>query len=315
MIKRLQNKIAESRLALPFMVVYACLIWLAAGLVSNGWWLQFGCFATSCYLMATMNNVHVLLRIYSRMVSCVFIALSCAACFLFPSLNGAVTEICMIACLLLWFTSYQDREASGRTYYAMLFLGIASMTFVEVLWLLPMMWVMMYTNLMSLSWKTWMASLLGVLTPYWAWFCWLLYYGSLSTLTDHFSQLATTPTFNIAQWTEDIPSLLMLLLVFVMAAIGTTHFIRKHADDKIRIRMLYAIFIWMDAVTLLMLLLMPQHYDTLIRLMVVFTSPLMGHYIALTRTRVTDITFKVLAVIILAITFYHLWLWNTSSPS
>jgi hypothetical protein len=71
----------------------------------------------------------------------------------------------------------------------------------------------------------------------------------------------------------------------------------------------------MDAVTLLMLLLMPQHYDTLIRLMVVFTSPLMGHYIALTRTRVTDITFKVLAVIILAITFYQLWLWNTSSPS
>ena len=44
MKKYLQNKIAESKLALPLTMVYAVIVWLASGLFGGEWWIQFFCF-------------------------------------------------------------------------------------------------------------------------------------------------------------------------------------------------------------------------------------------------------------------------------
>lgn len=131
--KLLQGKVAGSRLSMPVMAVFGTMIWLAAGLAKEGWWLQFACFGVAAYLTLLINNVHVLLRIYSRMVSCSFIGLTCCACFLFPSLPGAVTQLCMTAFLLIIFICYQDRQSPGITFYAFLLIGIASLTFVNIL--------------------------------------------------------------------------------------------------------------------------------------------------------------------------------------
>ena len=38
--KSLQSKVTGSRLAMPFMAVYATMIWLFAGLTTEEWWNQ-----------------------------------------------------------------------------------------------------------------------------------------------------------------------------------------------------------------------------------------------------------------------------------
>ena len=68
MIKRIQNKVAESRFTLPAVAVYGGIIWLLCGLFPQQWWLQFTLFAVSTYLMVELNNSNVLIRIYSRSV-------------------------------------------------------------------------------------------------------------------------------------------------------------------------------------------------------------------------------------------------------
>ena len=40
MTKLLQNKVAESKLALPVTALYATIVWLLGGLVMQQWWLQ-----------------------------------------------------------------------------------------------------------------------------------------------------------------------------------------------------------------------------------------------------------------------------------
>ena len=115
MIKRTQNKIAESRTTLPVVVSYAILIWMAAGLLTHNWWIQFACFLVSSYLMVELNNQNALIRIYSRMVSCSFLVLSCAGNFLFPSLEVALGQLCFICFLLLLFRTYQDKASPGDT--------------------------------------------------------------------------------------------------------------------------------------------------------------------------------------------------------
>jgi hypothetical protein len=114
MIKRTQNRVAESRFMLPVVVAYAIAVWLASGLLIpaipitsaellRGAWVQFACFLISAYLMVELNNSNALIRIYSRSVSCSFIVLVCAGCFLFSSLGGAIVQLCMVAAFIAAF--------------------------------------------------------------------------------------------------------------------------------------------------------------------------------------------------------------------
>ncbi len=311
MTKRLQNKIAESRLALTVMTTYGVLVWLAAGTLTQGWWVQLACFLASCHLMMIMNNTLALIRIYSRMVSCSFIALTCTACFLFPSLVGGFTQLCIIGSLLMLFTTYLDEKAQGRTYYAFALWSLASIAYVQLLWFIPVLWLMMYSNLMALSLRNWEASVLGVLTPYWFWGCWLVFQNDMPILYDHL--LGLVPQWSVAvnyYANLSLSELLSLFVTITSMVTGIIHFINKRSGDKIRIRMIFYCFIWLNILAVVLLLLQPQLYDMTFRLMVICTAPLLGHFISLTSTKITNIYFLVLATATLLITLFNIGLWT-----
>ncbi|MBQ9230844.1 MAG: hypothetical protein IJ190_06630 [Prevotella sp.] len=306
MKKRLQNKVAESRIAMPVVAVYATCCWLLAGLIQENWWVQFGYFALSTYLMMVMNNSYALIRVYSRMLSCSFMALTCMACFLFPSFHGAATQLLVIATYLILFHTYQDKSSVGMTYYGFLFLGLASMAYIPIIYLLPVLWILMWSNLQALSWRTFLASLLGVITPYWFWFCWLFYQEDLTPFADHFIPLADFQTpFHFSVLSLGGAATLLLLVVFTI--LGAIHFWHTSFMDKIRIRQFYSLFIRMNLVIFLLICLQPQHYDSLIRLAIVNTAPLTAHYISLTHTRFSNVVFIIMTIIVLILTTYNLW--------
>lgn len=305
MNKRLQNKIAESKLALPVTGVYAIVIWLLCGLVTNQWWLQFGCFILSSYLMAELNNINVLIRIYSRMVSCTFLVLSCAACFLFPLQQGAILQLCFVGFLSILFMGH-DKESTGAAYYAFLVLGIGSMAFVQIVYFLPLFWLLMGTNLQMLSWRTFSASLLGLLTPYWFGACWLVWQEDFSPVVDHFSQLADFSSL-VGIRLLTLNQLVFFTVLCLLTATGIIHYIRSHHGDKIRVRLLYGFFAWVAIFSLMLTVVLPRHYDALIRMAIVCTASLLAHFIALTSTKITNIAFFVVVGGLLLLTGYSLW--------
>ena len=102
----------------------------------------------------------------------------------------------------------------------------------------------------------------------------------------------------------------MVTFVFVIitATTGTIHYLRTSFNDKIRIRMLYNCFIVMNILSTSYLIAQPQHYDFLMRMIVINTSPLIAHFIALTHTRVTNISFCIITISALLLTAYNLWI-------
>lgn len=291
---------------MPATVAYAVGVWLLCGVLTHQYWWQLACFAVTTYLMVELNNIHALIRIFSRMVSSVFLALICCASFLFPAIHEASMLVCLAAFTLLLFLTYQNKEAAGLTYYAFLFFGVASIAYVHVLFFLPLIWLLMLTNVMSLSWRTWGASLLGLLTPYWFGLVWLLYQNDYTLAIDHFSALAVfEEPFNLNAITDGQKA--TLALTIFMAMIGAIHFIRKSYQDKIRIRMLYFFFMWIDIAALLFLLLQPQHFNAMLLIMILNSAPLIAHFIALTSTKLTNATFLVLSTVTLLLTAYNIW--------
>lgn len=309
-MRRIQNKVAESRWALPMAILYSIAIWLLAGLVQEQWWIQFGCFLLSSILMAHLNNINVLIRIYSRMVSVSFIFLSTAAVFLFPSVKGAVIQLCFIASLLFFYNCYQDKETPGWTFYTFLFLGLGSIADIHFLYFVPIFWLMMVIIVYSISWRTVVASLVGLLTPYWFWTAWILWQenGNITSITKHL--LAVTDYQMPVPLTSQ--QALLLGLIVLLGITGAIHFLRTSSRDKIRTRQMFYSFFIIGAAAGILMVLQTQHYDMLIRIMTIAVSPLIGHFLALTKTKITNIAFIVISVAVLALTFFNLW--TSSSP-
>lgn len=306
MRKLVQNIVAGSRLTLPITSAYAIGIWLTCGLFTANLWLQFACFGIASYLMMVLNNQNALIRIFSRMVSCAFLLLSCAACFLMSDIRGGIMQMFVIGTYLFLFQSYQDKEAVGKTYYGFLMMGLASLACPYILYFVPLIWLLMVTNLLSMSWRSWLSSLFGILTPYWFIAAWLVYQHDLTPLVSHLSPLVDFQ-FPIRHADLSINVLLTWGLLGICSLTGIIHFINKSSYDSIRIRLLYGFFIWMDLFAFALMAFQPQHYDMLLRMMIINTSPLIAHFLTLTSTKITNVAFYVLTGLILIITVYNVW--------
>lgn len=258
-------------------------------------------------LMMYLNNLYALVRVYSRSVSCTFILLSCAACFQFGSLEGHILTLCIISAFLLLFRTFHDNQSPGWTYYAFLCLGLASLVFIQVVAYIPLFWLFMVFQLNSASWRTMTASVFGLLTPYWFAGAVLMATGNVQSMTDHLIEVTHWQVLTgYHQLTAN--QLLLLMLIVVFAVTGIIHFIRNNYADKIRTRMFYACFIYTTLLTVAFIALAPAYYDELLRILIVSTSPLVGHFVALTHTRITNVAFIAGAVLTFLLTMLNLWM-------
>jgi len=306
-MKRLQNKIAEHGMTLSVAVCYTVGVWILAGGIQKQWWLQLLCFAASTVLVAVINDTNALLRVRSRMVSCTFLVLSAAVPFVFISLQGSFVQLCAVVSNLILFHSYQDKLSHGWTLYAFLCLGLASMTFVQALFFLPFLWLLMATQLLTLSWRTWAASLLGVMIPYWFLLPYYVYKQDFKPLADHFSALGT---FSQPLEYAHLPigTILAIILIALLTLSGGLHLWRYGYEDKIRTRQIYSCYTLMSWLTLLFLVLQPQHILVLMPLVIVNTSPIIAHFLTFTHTRVSNIAFFVIIGLIALLTALNLWM-------
>ena len=310
-MKRAQNIIAESKLTLPVTAVFSFVVWLLSGLVEQRLWLQLACLASTVYLLVELTNQNALLRVRSRMVSSTFIMLSSSACFLIPQLTGAVVQLCVVATFFMLFQTYQDSQAVGRTYFAFMALGLSTLLFVQMLWYVPVLWVLMATQLQSLSWRSWWASLLGLATPYWFLLLWLVSpfqmtadaAADLSFFGQHFSQLAEV---HFEEPTLTAGRIAVFAVTLVLAVAGMIHFQQYSFEDKIRIRLLYGFFTTVTIVTLLFIIAQPHHFDVLLPLCFVCASPLIAHVFTFTATRLSNILFFAALAVVIGVTVYNL---------
>ncbi len=306
MKKRLQNRVALSRWALPVTIVYGLAICLIVGMMEREQLSTFVLLVVSSLMMAELNNSYSLIRIYSRMVSCSFLVMTSMCLRLFPSAEVVVVQLTFIAFLLLIWRAYQNPGAVGWVFYAFLALGVSSIVFPKALLFVPVLWVVMGTNVLCLSARTLMASILGLLTPYWFFAAWLFYTNDLGMLAGHFaSVVAFQPLFQFNG--IDIHHLVTFGFILLLAVIGATHFIIYSYQDRIRIRLIYETFIVLDACCVIFALLQPQHFNELLGMAIVNTSPLIGHFLALTHSRLSNITSISIALIAFAITLFNLW--------
>lgn len=304
--KRLQNKIAESRLALPVVAALALVVWLLSGLAAHHE-LRLLLFCASAYLMVELNNRNALIRTYSRMVSCSFIVLMTMAANLLQDVSFWVVQLCAIVALAILLRCYQDKRAQGNVFYAFFFIGVASAFFMQILFFVPFVWILMGTNLMCLSFRSVLASLLGLVAPYWFLAGYYAFVGDINALVAHV--MTITEFAPLLQYGGlNLHVALTFAFVSIITLTGIVHFFRNSYKDKIRTRMIYEMLIVMALLVFLLAVLQPQHALMLLSVLTIYASVLVAHYIALTHTRLTNASFVLIVIVAVALTFYNIWI-------
>jgi hypothetical protein len=257
--------------------------------------------------MMELNNVNALIRTYSRMVSCSFLMLMAMSATTFGDLQGNMVQICLISFFMILFHTYQNKNATGWVFYAYLCVGLASLPFIQILFFVPFFWLFQRFYMISFSWRTFFASIIGLITPYW-------FLAAFFLLTNQPMRIVTTIT-RIAEfqpmssWQPPSEHLsLTLIFVFLLGLTGTIHFLRYSYQDKIRIRMIYYVFIATWLLSSIFAAVQPQHAPIMLKVMMISTSALIAHFITLTKTRITNVAFLLILVCLILLTVYNLWM-------
>ena len=313
MKKYLQNEVAENVLTLPIAAAFTFVVWLTAGLLTHQWWFQLLLLALTAYLMVELSNDNALLRVRSRMVTSTLLILTACNPQIFSCTPGAIVAFCLVAALQLLFRTYQDQQSMGLTFYAFIFVGVASVFFVQTLLFVPILWILMLTQLQMLSLRTWMASVIGLLTPYWFVMPWIIWQQEFWHLSNHFSILLHHEApLSLSQLSLGQQSFIgLIVLSFIISAF---HFTTHAFEDRIRIRQLFGFLGWTGMAAIILLLALPQLYDPLIRIIIICVSPFVAHYFTLTSSRITNIIFIisfVLTAVVLGINIYEYFVSST----
>lgn len=265
------------------------------------------CAFLSTFLMAELNNRNALMRVYSRMVSSSFLALIMMSSFMNHDMVSYLSITGFIFFYLILFSAYQDKSSVGNVFYAFAALGMVSLVWVKVLYLLPILWILMTTNILCMSFRTWLSSILGLMAPYWFVIGYYFAFNKTGDLVAHFM-----PLLNLHGLlkTEMLTRHEIISLVFtgVLFATGAIHFIRHSFNDKIRVRMHFEFFITMGITCIALIIIMPNQFDKLFGLLIINTAPLLSHFITLTHTKVTNIASIIIVLTMLALTAYNLWI-------
>ena len=191
-------------------------------------------------------------------------------------------------------------------YTSFVFIGIASFFFIQIIFFVPLIWVSMSFFLLTLNWRSFFASILGLLTPYWLSLGVFFFSDATDKMLDHITSIAyfqPLPDY----WNYDIHHYVAFGFILLLMIIGIIHFTRNSYLDKIRTRMFFNTFILMSTACVALIVLQPIHFYPLMGILIVNVSPLIAHYITLTHTRLTNISFFIIIAISISIIAFNLW--------
>lgn len=299
-----QQKVTHGRWTLPFAAVYGAGVWLLAGLVQRNLWAPFLLMALSVYLMVELNNRNTLLRTRSRMVSSSFVMLSLMSITQLSDWRIATVQLCMVAFLMLIFQMYQSPQNRPVVFYAFMFVGIASVAWVHILWMVPLLLILLARPLYGMSLKGFSAAILGLICPLlWCSLVYVFLKGDYEPLLEYVLPLADASVL-LNYKVVTLEMILPFAIHVVLLVTGMVYFFRTSYKDKIRVRMLYWVFILLSLFLTLAISVAPAYHAQLMAMLTVTVSPLVARYFLSTRARIINYVFILLLLLVVACTVY-----------
>lgn len=294
-----QNQVAESRLTLPLSVAVFLTVRALEGMTASitavaGALL---CLATAAVMLETNVGLQIL-RVRSRLGESLWLLMAATMPWLYPLGEVAVCAFCLACAMGLLLCCYQSRTAVAWVYHCFLFLGVGSV-FAPVMLLLSLMFYLCLALFMrAFSWKAFWAGVMGLATPYWCWTLWEACAGDVTRVSvwvmERWQAVIPRDGLSLMPDVRLMPVWGMLVLV---SLVGIVHYMRKRYNDKIRVRMMYYVYLYVTLFLHAAFLLLPSSRLEVLAMLPVSSCLLLAHHWAMEGGRVGQLTLLVCLVV------------------
>ena len=314
--RRLHNRIAESELTFPICALLAILSWgwqawrMAAGYEALAW-LGGGLLMALlvAYVVMETNNTFQLIRVRTRWVAGTWLLLASAFPFMHAAGAPLLLTAIMAICYNLTFHCYQLPKSAPQYFYITLLLSAGSILHPLMLAFLPAFFFYIIVLMRSMSLRTLVAGLAGILLPYLLWGAWQFLSDDLSPLFMHYQRISGWTLPHAEDYRQlSVRQIISWSIIGFYTLVGLLHYWRTNYNDKIRTRMMLYVFAWQTILLHGLLALLPRCYTTLMALMFVSVPPLFIHYLALSSNRFSVLIFFVSILSYLLLLYANLWM-------
>jgi hypothetical protein len=245
------------------------------------------------YLMAELNNRYALLRTSTRIISSLTAMLLATLVPLHAFQSAHIVLLAVVFSFFPLFSTYQTPSPIS-TFLISLSLSLASYIFPQVLVLLPVTWLCQI-YMRGMSFRCFVASFIGVITPYWLLFGILLYREDIESIRQTLAHFTVIESPDYSGVTLLQIGEFVYLLLFLL--VGIVNFMFTSYRDKTRPRILYQVVSVQSLAVLAMLGVWPQHCYVILPLLLVDAAIMGGRFIAHTYNRFSYIFCIVMMVV------------------
>lgn len=315
---RLQNKVARSEATLPVCIATAAILWW---LPRRDFYLPdvlgFGLCLLTAYVVMETNARQHLIRIRTRLMTCVWLVLSACFAFMHPLGRPMAVAALLATAYMLLFRCYQRKRPEAFAFHAFLMLGTGSFVAPVMLPMAVLFFFYLGILLRSLTWRSFWAGVLGLVAPYWCFAVWCFLTGNTGRLmpwlhgdTDRglfFGYRLSAPMWMQPGGGLSLAEQFSAGLVALLGLVGIVHFLRTNFDDKIRVRMMLYIYMVQALLLTVFLILQPGSYETTMAMLVVSVCPLIAHFFSLSGSLLTTVFFLLTLLLTAAMSVLNLW--------
>ncbi len=256
------------------------------------------------FLIFRANYILVIIREKTFLPPLLYILLISTNPSFFPFKSTSLGIFCLILAIYQLFVAYHDDKSVGKAYNSALFIGIGSLLWIHILWFLPLFWLGMF-NFKSLSIRTFLASLLGIITVYWFLLAWCVLRQDFSAFTIPFASLTKIGFFEsvgpkLIDW-------IIIIYIGLFVLIASINIFTHEHEENIRTRQYLYFLIIFFVVSFSLFFVYEQSSDEFFCISCIPASILISHFFTVKKGKKKYIFFYTATFIFVLLTFVRLW--------
>ncbi len=256
------------------------------------------------FLIHRMNFLLAIIREKTFLPFLLYIFLISTNLDLFPLKAASAGIFCLILATYQLFTSFHESNAVNKAFNAALFIGAGSLFWVYTLWFLPLFWIGMY-NFKSLSLRTFLASLMGLIAIYWFLFGWCVIKHDFTPFTLSFSVLAKIHLFRING--AGLIDWIILAYAGFFTLIAALHIITHDHEDNLRTRQYLFFLIAFAVLSFGLFFIYEQSSAEFLSVACMPVALLLSHYFTVNKGRKRFMTYYISVTVFIILIVMRLW--------
>ena len=308
-LNRLQIQVATGRFTFP-VVIFVCLLLWVIGFQKWNELVSLTIVVSIGYTIIETNTTFNLIRTRSSLPVCIYGWIATSLFFLHPFEWTNVVPLFYILAVYQLFLSYESASPVYSIFHAFFFISLGSLILPQFM-IFTLLWWLSMIPFRAMSIKSFCASLIGLITPYWFLFTYAFYMDEMHHFLSPLQEMIHFYPINYSLLTPT--EIISVIVITLMLLISGFHYWQIAFMDKTRTRIYLFFLVYSGWWTTLLLALQPVHLHTWMPIQLICTAFLNGHLFSLTRNKFSGILFFVTFIAYISLMLFNLWMQSFNS--